>query len=125
MNWTIETIDSLKIVKVITEGDFDTESHRLMIEDIISQDFWKPGMDAYFDHRKLNFHHTTIPLMRKVSASYQEYAMELGDGKLALLMKSWADFARGRQFELMTQNQVSAKLGVFMDEKETIEWLTA
>ena len=124
MNWTIEYIEPLNVVKIITEGDFSTDDHLRMIEDIISRDFWIPGMDTFFDHRKLDFKRTTIALMRKVSANHQKYEKQIGNGKAALLMKSLADFARGRQIELMTRYEVSATVSVFLDEEETIKWLT-
>lgn len=124
MNWNIEHIEPLQIVKVITEGDFNIEDHQKMIEDILSKDFWHPGMHTFLDYRKINFHKTTIPFMRKVSANYKKYEVQIGDGKFAFLMKSMADFARGRQFTLLTQPEVSAKLNIFLDERETIEWLT-
>lgn len=125
MNWTIEYIESLDIVKVITDGNFEIEDHLKMIQDIISRDFWKPGKDIFFDHRKLNFRNTTIPLMKKISENHKIYEQQIGDGKAAILMKSLADFARGRQFELLTEHNVSAKISIFMDEAKTLQWLTS
>lgn len=125
MNWTIEYIEKLNFVKIATEDDFTVSDHLAMIEDIISQKFWKPGMDAFFDNRKLEFNETTIDLMKKVSENHKRYEAQIGNGKAAILMKSLTDYARGRQFELLTSHQVSAKLNIFMDEDKALKWLTS
>ena len=113
MNWTIEFIEPLQIVKVITEGEFNIEDHQRMIEDIVSSEFWHPGMHTFLDYRKLNFRKTTIPFMRKVSENYKKYEVQIGCGKFAFLMKSLADFARGRQFTLLTQHEVCTEINIF------------
>ena len=125
MNWTIEYLEKLKFVKIVTEGDFTLSDHLAMIEDIISRKFWKPGMNTLFDHRKLDFNETTIALMKEASENHKRYEARIGDGKAAILMKSLEDYLRGRQFELLTSYQVSAKLNVFMDEDKALEWLTS
>src|SRR5215203_1947656 len=105
MNWTIEYIEKLNFVKIVTDGDFTDSDHIAMIEDIISQKFWKPGMDTFFDHRKLEFNETDITLMKKISENHKRYEGQIGDGKAAILMKSLEDYLRGRQFELLTSHQ--------------------
>lgn len=125
MNWTIKYIEKLNFVKIVTEGDFTLSDHLAMVEDIISQKFWKPGMNTLFDHRKLDFNETTIALMKEASENHKRYEVQIGDGKAAILMKSLEDYLRGRQFELLTSHQASARLNVFMDEDKAIEWLTS
>ena len=125
MNWTIEFIKNPNFVKVVTNGDFSIDDHVEMIEDIITQKFWKPGMDTFFDHRKLEFNETTIELMKKVSENHKRYEKRIGNGKAAILMKSLEDYLRGRQFELLTSHQASAKFNIFMDEDKALQWLTS
>lgn len=125
MNWTIEYIENLNFVKIVTEGVFTVSDHLAMVKDIISQKFWKPGMNAFFDHRKLEFIETSIELIKEVSENHKRYEAQIGDGKAAILMKSLEDYLRGRQFELLTSHQASARLNVFMDEDKAIEWLTS
>lgn len=123
MNWTIEYNKEHNYVKIVTEGNFTLGDHLEMVKDIISQKFWKPGMDAFFDHRKLDFNETTVELMKKVSENHKKYEMQIGNGKAAILMRSLEDYLRGRQFELLTSGQASAKLNIFMDEDKAVKWL--
>ncbi|MET0752843.1 MAG: hypothetical protein ABWZ66_05700 [Pyrinomonadaceae bacterium] len=125
MNWTVENIENQPYIKVVTGGDFSIDEQLKMIEDITSRDFWRPGTDVLFDHRKLDFGVTDINLIRKASDNHIRNDAKIGNGKAAILMKSLPDFARGRQFELLTESKVSAKLRIFKDEDEAIKWLLA
>ncbi len=124
MNWTVHKPEGKSYITVVTEDDFNLPDHQRMIEDIISRDFWKPGTDAFFDHRKLRFNSTGYYLMKEASEIHQKYEREIGDGKAAILMKSLADFGRGRQFEMLIDNKASAKFQIFLDEKEALDWLS-
>jgi len=123
MNWTVENLENPNYVRIITEGVFSIKDQLKMIEDITSRDFWRPGMDVFFDHRKLDFGVTDITLLREASNNHIKNDKKIGGGKSAILMKSLPDFARGRQFELLTESKVSTKMRIFKDEGEAIEWL--
>lgn len=123
MDWNIYTVSGPPFVKVKTSGDFNLADYRRMVENIISQDFWIPGLRVLFDHKKLNFGSTSINEISGVSRTHQMYEKEIGGGKAAILMSSIAGFGRGRQLELITNDKISEKLQVFLDEKEAIDWL--
>ena len=123
MNWTIDYIETQAFVKVITEGEFAAVDHLKMTEDIISRDFWEPGMAVLFDHRKLNFGNTGFDAMKQASINHEKNDARIGNGKAAILMKSVSDFGLGRQFEMLTDEKVSANVHVFLDEKQALRWL--
>jgi hypothetical protein len=123
MNWTVEQIADKHFVKVVTWGGFTAADHRLMTADILSQKFWKPGINVLFDHRNLDFGVTNVPLMKEIGSTHIENDARIGSGKAAILMKSVPDFARGRQFEIITEGKISAKLQIFLDEKKALAWL--
>ncbi|HQU84215.1 MAG TPA: hypothetical protein PKY59_13855 [Pyrinomonadaceae bacterium] len=123
MNWEVEFREVYNFVKVATSGKFTLEDHLSMIEDIVSRGFWKPGMDVFFDNRELHFVNTDIETMRRASANHQQNNKRIGDGKTAILMKSLPDFGRGRQFELLSSGKISAKLKIFLEEENAVEWL--
>jgi len=125
MNWTIEYSKQNNFVKITTEGVFTLNDQIKMIEDVISQKFWKPGLNTFIDHRKLEFIKTDISFIKEVSKNHEKFEKQIGNGKMAILMKSLTDYARGRQFELLTGNKVSAQLNIFMDEEKAVNWLTS
>ncbi|MEP6903311.1 MAG: hypothetical protein ABJA66_16405 [Actinomycetota bacterium] len=96
-----------------------------MIEDIVSRNFWKKGLDVLFDHRKLDFGFTDVDFMKQASRNHEKNDERIGDGKAAILMKSLADYGRGRQFELLASDNINAKLCIFLDEKAAVDWLAA
>jgi hypothetical protein len=123
MKWTINKTEAQPFITVITEGDFNLNDHLKMIENILSRDFWQAGMDILFDHRNLNFGATDISVFKGASRNHQQNDERIGNGKAAHLMKSLTDFGRGRQYELIADSKVSAKLRIFLDEKEAVDWL--
>lgn len=125
MNWTVEYVKSQNLVKVKTAGIFTLGDQIKMIEDVISQKFWKPGLDVLVDHRKVDFDDTDVDFMRKASQNHEKYEKKIGSGNIALLMKSLTDYARGRQFELLTEKKVASKISVFTDEEKALNWLAS
>ena len=123
MDWIAEYKKDKPFATVVTAGEFTLEDHARMIEDIVSRDFWKPGLDVLFDHRKLHFGFTTVEIMKRASANHERNDERIGDGKAAILMKSLVDFGRGRQFEMVASDKVSARLKIFMDEESAVNWL--
>jgi hypothetical protein len=123
MNWTMKLIEQINTVRITSSGIFDADDDLRLVKDIISQNYWKPGMNMLLDHRGVEFEGTDINLVRRVSEHHKRYEAEIGAGKMALLMKSLTDFARGRQFELLTEYDMEAEIDVFLDEDKALEWL--
>lgn len=123
MDWTMKLIEQINTVRVTSSGTFDSDDDLKLVKDIISQNYWKPGMNMLLDHREVKFEGTDINQLRRVSEHHKKYEAEIGAGKMALLMKSLTDFARGRQFELLTEHDMEAEINVFVDEDKALEWL--
>ncbi len=123
--WTIEFIESQNYIKVIAENDFSVEGHMEMLADVVAREFWKPGMNLLFDDRKVEFKGVNIESVRKVSHDFRTFENELGNGRTALLMDTLSDYARGRQFELLTDDKVSTDIKIFRDEEEALSWLAS
>lgn len=124
-NWKIENLKPQSFTKVVIEGDFCPDGHSQMLTDVVSQNHWKPGMNILLDDRKVAFQKTNLEMVRKVSKDFTNFEKKLGRGKTAILMGSLSDFARGRQFEMLTDDKVSTKIQVFMDEKNALSWLNS
>ena len=123
MNWTIEKNENKNFFKIVTEGLFSVEDHQRMIVEITSRADWKPGMNAFFDNRKLDFSRSDISIMREAANNHVQNDPLIGNGRSAILMKTTTDFARGRQFEILTDNKISTFLRIFSDEAKALEWL--
>ncbi len=125
MNWSAEYIQDKHYVRIVAEGNFTAEGQLQMLEDIAARDYWQPGMNILCDFRKLEFNPDSLAVIREVSVNRLEKETQIGNGKSALLMNSLADYARGRQYQLLIESKVSAHHRVFIDEKEALDWLFA
>lgn len=123
MEWTVDDGPGGEYVVVTTRGTFRVDDHARMVEDIVSRDFWHPGRSVLFDHRQLEFGDTGYPAMQRAAENHLSHDLCIGEGKAAILMRTLADYGRGRQFELLTDGQVGAQLQVFREEAEALRWL--
>ena len=125
MNWSVEYIQGKHYIRIAAEGDFTAEGQLQMMEDVITRNYWRTGMNILCDFRKLEFDADSLATIREVSINRQKKERQIGNGKSAMLMKSLADYARGRQYQLLTEPKVSARLQVFTNEEEALKWLLA
>ena len=123
--WTIEYLHSTNMVKVVAKNTFSVQGHSKMVEEVISQDFWKSGMNLLIDDRKVEFKKTDLDLIKTVSENFSDFKEELGRGKTAILMGSLGDYVRGRQFDLLTDDKVYSDIQIFMDEEKALDWLNS
>jgi hypothetical protein len=123
MHWTVELSGADGYAVVTTSGTFGAADHLRMIEDIVSRPDWRPGTDVLFDHRGLTFDDADLRAMYEAGANHRANDARIGGGKAAVLVRSVSDYGRGRQFELLTADHISATLCVFMDPAEALDWL--
>ncbi len=81
-SWTIEYVERQNIVKVVVENAFSANGHTKMIEDVVSQKFWNPGMNLLIDDRKVEFKKTDIELVKRVSEGFELLEKNSVKGKL-------------------------------------------
>ena len=124
MEWTVVFDEARGAAIVTTRGAFDDDDHARMVDDIVSRPEWRPGHPVLFDHRALDFGAAGYQHMRAAGDNHAAQDARIGAARSALLMKSLADFGRGRQFELLVDGVVSADLAVFVDEDAAWRWLT-
>ncbi|GMV82989.1 MAG: hypothetical protein AMXMBFR7_41730 [Planctomycetota bacterium] len=124
MEWSITYRPDQPFVRIVTHGSFKPEDQRRMIEAILASPFWQPGMHTLFDHRDLDFRGTDYAGMMQARGNHLRNNERIGDGKAALLMGTMDAFGVARQFEMLSEGQVLARLRVFKDEAEALAWLT-
>lgn len=123
MRWTVELSGADEYAIVTTSGTFSAADHLRMIEDIVNRPGWRSGTDVLFDHRRLSFDDTDLRTMYQAGTNHLVNDARIGGGKAAILMRSVSDYGRGRQFELLTADRISATLRVFLDPAEALDWL--
>ncbi|MGC2238851.1 MAG: hypothetical protein WA584_22035 [Pyrinomonadaceae bacterium] len=125
MNWTIGKVEKKLFVRITLEGDFDIKDFFEIFGSLFALEYWQMGMHLLFDDSRLNLSEINYEMIRHASDCYSHHYSNIGDGKIAMLMKSVPDFGRGRQFQLLTEMQVPANINIFTDEAEAVIWLEA
>lgn len=123
MNWTVQKLETEPFVRVAAQGVFDPDEHLEMLDDLLSRRFWQPETPVLFDFRNVEFGETNLDDVRQASLNRQKNDARFGCAKSAFLMKSLTDFARGRQFQLLTEDKVCAALRIFMEEDQALHWV--
>ena len=123
MNWIVEFIEDKDYVRVVMEGEFNADDHLRMVEDVLAQKYWKPGMNILLDSRKVDYRNADLAVMRQAADNIIKFDKEIGLGKAANLMGSIPNFGKGRQFELLTDEKILSNVAVFLDENQCLRWL--
>jgi hypothetical protein len=125
MEWTVDFDRSTGTAIVTTTGVFNVLDHARMVADVVSRQEWHPGHPVLFDHRALDFGAAGFPHMSAAGDNHLRRDEQIGAARSAILMRSVADFGRGRQFQLIVDDSVSADIAVFLDEDAAWHWLAA
>jgi hypothetical protein len=96
MNHILKINKDGSLFTIRTEGDGDVEGIIAFLKDIISHPEWKPGKRILLDHRALKIDKITVSGIEEVSLFFKSIASELGNGKIALVMKRDIDFGIAR-----------------------------
>jgi hypothetical protein len=123
MNWTFDYSREASLVRVSLEGGFNLEDHLKSLEELTALEHWKPGINVLFDCRRLDLSETDYEVIKRAADNCIRNDKIAGCGKIALLMKTVADFGRGRQFEMLTDERMDADIRVFLRESDALLWL--
>jgi hypothetical protein len=123
MNWMIQHLKDPSYVKIIVEGKFDVSVHLRNIEEITLQEEWSPGLNLLFDCTMADFDGTRFQDVQQLANNFVKNDLFVGCGKVAILMQGVTDFGKGRQFEMMTGEQICADIHIFLNENQALRWL--
>jgi hypothetical protein len=123
MKHSLNINEDESLFTIITEGEGDVKGIIAFLKDIISHPKWKPGKFILLDHRALRIDKVTVSGIDEVSIFFKSIANELGNGKIALVMKRDIDFGIARAWEIVTDSHVDISINVFRDIDKAIDWL--
>jgi hypothetical protein len=123
MKHTLQVSEDGSVFTVTTEGEGDVVGIIAFLKDIISHPQWQPGKFILLDHRALKINKITVSGIEEVSDYFQSIAPELGNGKIALVMKREIDFGIARAWENITEYTVEIEINVFRKLEKALSWL--
>jgi hypothetical protein len=125
MKWKFEFLPKENYIRVTSEGVYNPTDHRQMMIELLSLPEWHPGMAVLLDNRKLSYAEAVQADLQQSSDDVLQYNSLIGESKIAFLVGSLGDVEAIRRFELMTEEDVSAWMQVFLDENQALRWLLA
>ena len=123
MQWTITYDREAELVKVACEGQFSAADCISFKREMMSRDFWHPGMKVLIDYRLATFHNLKLEDLERAAAFHIEQNAEIGYGKMAFLMNTLTHYGLARQYELLTEHAVGSEVMVFQDAPRAMQWL--
>jgi hypothetical protein len=122
MEWTIENIDD-KYSVVRTYGKYNSANHYNMVEDLLSKDFWRPGMPIIYDHRELDISESSYDTVQNAAIIRTKYEAKFGDSRAAIVTVNDYMFGVFRQFEAVVEPDVRGTFGVFKSYEDAETWI--
>lgn len=125
MNWEFAFVEPEEYLRITARGVYHPVPHLQMMKETVTHLNWKPGTPVLLDVRKLDYSQTNLIELEQSSRDMFVYDNFIGSSKIAFLTASINDLNVIRQFELITAEDVSAWMQVFLDENQALRWLSA
>ena len=122
MEWKFSFIND-GIIKVKTKGDFSLDDFQKMIVQMLSYSRWVPGMNRLYDNRELNIKATDINTMYNIGMIQKNFEKKFGRGRLALLVKDFADYDSGRLYQNVVNGRIESEVKIFISYDEAMDWV--
>jgi len=122
VRWTVENINDLYII-VRTFGEYSSKDQIEMVTDILSKEFWRPGMPAIFDHRQLNLGGASFHSMMSARDGHAKHDDKIGKSKTALVVGDTAAYGTARQFQNIADGVIGAEIKVFLSYEDAETWI--
>ena len=123
MDWTIDTVNSLDIVRISISGLASVDEARRLINDVLSQHTWQPGSKLLIDCRHVNIKDLHFGEVDRSAVMLQERFTEFGFAKIALIVTSGVGFGVGQQFKILTEIKTEIGVELFLHEDDALAWL--
>lgn len=123
MHWNFEYVSDERYLRITTEGVYNPDEHRQMLKEVLELPDWKPGLPIFLDNRKLSYAEADTKDLKESGEDMLRSDTLIGDSKIAFLAGSRSDFEVIRRFELITEEDLSAWMQVFLDENEALRWI--
>lgn len=122
MGWTFDFLDN-GILEINVKGVFTIDDFRELIQQMISDNRWKPGLNKLFNGKDLDIKILNTNTLYNIGKIQQEFSEEIGGGKLAILVQDAMDYGTGVSYKNIVDKSVESRVMIFLNYDKAIEWL--
>ena len=124
MNWTIESHHDPDFVRINTAGTANVIDCERMVNDILSQDFWRTGAPLLINCLELDVRDIRYDDVDQSGMIFRSRRLDFGSCRMAIIALPGLNYGVSRQFKSVTEGRTSINIQIFLDESAAIEWLS-
>lgn len=98
----------------------DITSYQKML---IEHQDWEPGINILVDHTGLITTHLTFQEIQSISKSITAFAKDLGDGRLALVVRTMMGYGLARMWQILTSELSNLNIKIFRSIEHAEQWV--
>ena len=122
MDWQLDFRDD-QILEIKTSGIFSLDDTTKMVEQIIENPRWKPGMNIIADFREIDVKGLSVNEIYKAKNLHVQYNDIAGEGKIATILSSNLAYGFSRVYQAISSSQVKSQFMTFRDYSHGIDWI--
>lgn len=123
MEFSVTVDPEKKIARIKASGDAivaDIQSYNFYL---INDPKWFPGINILVDHRDLITTHLSFGEIRSISKSVADVAKKLGNGRLALVVRTMMGYGLARMWQILTTDISHLNIKVFRSIEHAEKWI--
>lgn len=122
MDWKLNFRDD-EILEMKTSGVFSFDDLTKMVEQVIVNPKWKPGMNIIADFRELDVKGINVKEIYEAKNLHIQYDDIAGHGKIATILGSNLAYGFSRMYQSITSTHVKSRIMTFRDYDNGMEWI--
>lgn len=123
MKWKIDTSSMPSYLRVKTSGEASPEDFAAMWDDILSSDYWRPGLPVLMDNQNLDPLKDADAFTTAAADYFAANSDRLGKTCISTISSGPENFKYARQFQYGTRLRGSdVVLQVFNSESDAVRW---
>jgi hypothetical protein len=122
MDWKLNFRDD-EILEMKTSGIFSFVDLTKMIEQVIENPKWKPGMNIIADFREIDVKGMNVREVYEAKNLHVQYNDLAGEGKIATILSSNLAYGFSRVYQSITSEYVKSKIMTFRDYDNGLDWI--
>jgi hypothetical protein len=122
MEWKLNFRDD-GILEIKSNGTFSIDDFKKLIEEVISDTRWKPGMDTISDLSEVDVKDIKHDDIHSTENIHKQYNDELGNGKIAAILNTDIGFGLGRTYEAISSRNIKSSIMIFRNYEDGMGWI--
>lgn len=112
-----------EILEMKPSGVFSFADLTKMIEKVVVDPKWKPGMNVIADFRDVDVKGVNVKEIYEAKNLHVLYNDIAGEGKIATILSSNLAYGFTRVYQAISSTHVKSKIMPFMDYENGIDWI--